>query len=87
MMILNEIYKRLELADDCLVRLSDPNWKNKVSFPSRIYRLLETNDLLKDMDAFFYFDNKPLILFLMGLKINKPCTEQYGISMSLQLLS
>ena len=46
MMILNEIYKRLELADDCLVRLSDPNWKNKVSFPSRIYRLLETNDLL-----------------------------------------
>ena len=63
MMILNEIYKRLELADDCLVRLSDPNWKNKVSFPSRIYRLLETNDLLKDMDAFFCLDNKPLILF------------------------
>ena len=62
-MILNEIYERLELADDCLVRLSDPNWKNKVSFPSRIYRLLETNDLLKDMDAFFCFDNKPLILF------------------------
>lgn len=68
MMILNEIYKRLELADDCLVRLSDPNWKNKVSFPSRIYRLLETNDLLKDMDAFFYFDNKPLILFFNGTK-------------------
>ena len=68
MMILNEIYKRLELADDCLIRLSDPNWKNKVSFPSRIYRLLETNDLLKDMDAFFYFDNKPLILFFNGTK-------------------
>lgn len=68
MMILNEIYKRLELTDDCLVRLSDPNWKNKVSFPSRIYRLLETNDLLKDMDAFFYFDNKPLILFFNGTK-------------------
>ena len=67
-MILNEIYERLELADDCLVRLSDPNWKNKVSFPSRIYRLLETNDLLKDMDAFFYFDNKPLILFFYGTK-------------------
>lgn len=62
-MLLNEIYKRLELTDDCLIKLSDPDWKSKVSFPSRIYRLLETNDLLKDMDAFFCFDNKPLILF------------------------
>ena len=62
-MTLDELYKKLELTDDCLIRLSDPEWKNKVSFPSRIYRLLETNDLLKDMDAFFCFDNKPLILF------------------------
>ena len=62
-MLLDEIYKRLELTDDCLIKLSDADWKSKVSFPSRIYRLLETNDLLKDMDAFFCFDNKPLILF------------------------
>ena len=62
-MLLDEIYKRLELTDDCLIKLSDADWKSKVSFPSRIYRLLETNDLLKDIDAFFCFDNKPLILF------------------------
>lgn len=63
-MTLSEIYKRLELdKEDCLIKLSDADWKSKVSFPSRIYRLLETNDLLKDMDAFFCFDNKPLILF------------------------
>ena len=62
-MVLDEIYKKLELTDDCLIRLSDPNWKSRVSFPSRVFRLLETNDLLKQMDAFFCFDNKPLILF------------------------
>ncbi|MBR5469203.1 MAG: N-6 DNA methylase [Paludibacteraceae bacterium] len=62
-MTLDELYKKLELTDDCLIRLSEPEWKNKVSFPSRIYRLLETNDLLKQLDAFFCFDNKPLILF------------------------
>ena len=62
-MTLDELYKKLELTDDCLIRLSDLEWKNKVSFPSRIYRLLETNNLLKQLDAFFCFDNKPLILF------------------------
>lgn len=62
-MTLDELYKKLELTDDCLIRLSDPEWKSKVSFPSRIYRLLETNNLLKQLDAFFCFDNKPLILF------------------------
>ena len=70
-MLLDEIYKRLELTDDCLIKLSDADWKSKVSFPSRIYRLLETNDLLKDMDAFFCFDNKPLILFF-----NEPKDKQ-----------
>ena len=70
-MLLEEIYIRLELTDDCLIKLSDPDWKSKVSFPSRIYRLLETNDLLKDMDAFFCFDNKPLILFF-----NEPKDKQ-----------
>ena len=43
--------------------MSDTNWRSKVSLPSRIYRLLEKNDLLKTLDAFFCFDNKPLILF------------------------
>lgn len=71
-MTLSEIYKRLELdKEDCLINLSDADWKSKVSFPSRIYRLLETNDLLKDMDAFFCFDNKPLILFF-----NEPKNKQ-----------
>lgn len=64
-MNIQEIYNRLKLADkeDCLIKLSDPTWKNKVTFPSRICRLLEKNDLLKTLDAFFCFDNKPLILF------------------------
>ena len=62
-MNLKEIYNRLELGDDCLIHLSDPDWKSKVSFPSRLLRLLECNDILKELDAFFCFDNKPLILF------------------------
>ena len=62
-MTLDDVYQKLELTDDSLVRLSDPNWKSRVAFPSRVFRLLETNNLLKQMDAFFCFDNKPLILF------------------------
>ena len=62
-MNLQDIYNRLNLTDDCLIKLSDKNWKEKVSLPSRVYRLLEKNDLLKMLKAFFVFDNKPLILF------------------------
>lgn len=62
-MNLQEIYSKLQLRDDCLIKMSDTNWKSKVSLPSRIFRLLEKNDLLKTLDAFFCFDNKPLILF------------------------
>ena len=63
-MNLQEIYSKLQLRDDdCLIKLSDSNWRSKVSLPSRIYRLLEKNDLLSTLDAFFCFDNKPLILF------------------------
>ena len=63
-MNLQEIYSKLQLTDDCLIHPStDSNWKNKVSFPSRLMHLLENNDLLKTLDAFFCFDNKPLILF------------------------
>lgn len=62
-MNLQEIYSKLQLTDDCLIKMSDTNWQSKVSLPSRIYRLLEKNDLLNTLDAFFCFDNKPLILF------------------------
>ena len=32
-MLLDEIYKRLELTDDCLIKLSDADWKsNSESF-------------------------------------------------------
>ena len=62
-MTLEDVYKRLELWNkDCLVRRRD-NWKAKVAFPSRIVRLLDKNDSLGAFDAFFVFDNKPLILF------------------------
>ncbi|MBE6312711.1 MAG: hypothetical protein E7076_06100 [Bacteroidales bacterium] len=63
-MNLQEIYTTLNLTEDCLIRVSsDKDWKKKVALPSRIYRLLEKNELLKTLDAFFCFDNKPLILF------------------------
>jgi hypothetical protein len=62
-MNLHEIYSKLQLTDDCLIKMSDTDWRSKVSLPSRICRLLEKNDLLKSLDAFFCFDNKPLILF------------------------
>ena len=62
-MDLQEIYDKLSFTDDCLIRLSDKNWKKKVVLPSRVCRLLEENELLRTLDAFFSFDNKPLILF------------------------
>lgn len=63
-MNLQEIYTKLNLTEDSLIRVSsDEDWLNKVALPSRIYRLLEKNELLKTLDAFFCFDNKPLILF------------------------
>ena len=64
-MTLQYIYERLGLADStgCLIKLSDSSWEDKVSFPSRILRLLKKNELLSTLDAFFCFDNKPLILF------------------------
>ena len=63
-MNLQEIYTKLKLTEDSLIRVSaDKDWQKKVALPSRIYRLLEKNELLKTLDAFFCFDNKPLILF------------------------
>ena len=62
-MDLQEIYDKLSFTDASLIRLSDKNWKKKVVLPSRVCRLLEENELLRTLDAFFSFDNKPLILF------------------------
>lgn len=63
-MNLQEIYTKLKLTEDSLIRVStNKDWQSKVALPSRIYRLLEKNELLKTLDAFFCFDDKPLILF------------------------
>lgn len=62
-MDLQEIYDKLSFTDDSLIRLSDKDWKKKVVLPSRVCRLLEENEFLKTLDAFFCFGNKPLILF------------------------
>ena len=70
-MRLEEIFRRLELEkSDSLIRLSDLDWREKVEFPSRVSRLIETNDTLKKIKAFFCFDNKPLILFFEGIEID-----------------
>jgi hypothetical protein len=61
MKALQKIFSRLGLENsDSLLILSDENWKVKVSFPSRVYRVIE-NKLRPD--AIFCFGNKPLILF------------------------
>ncbi len=71
-MNLNDLYKKLGLTGDCLFRKGKGNWSDvEVSLPSRIRRLLEKNELLKTLDAFFYFDNKPLILFFENPKDKK----------------
>lgn len=71
-MNVQEIYTKLKLTEDSLVRVStDEDWQKKVALPSRIYRLLEKNELLKTLDAFFCFDNKPLILFFNLVDSNK----------------
>ena len=62
-MTLEDVYRKLDLIGrDCLVRKKD-NWQSKVEFSSRIKRLLEKNEVLGAFDAFFSFDNKPLIMF------------------------
>ena len=64
-MDLKSIYKRLGLeGSDALITISsDDEWKKRTSFPSRVYRLLENNKILSSLKAFFFYDNKPLILF------------------------
>ncbi len=61
--MLNDIFKRLNLENtDALIKLSDANWKEKVTFPSRVIRLLEDTEKWNPK-AIFCFDNKPLVLF------------------------
>ena len=62
---LEDIFKRLEIKTDSLIRLSDKDRMEKIHFPSRVSRLLKNN--IKP-DAFFCFDNKPLILFFENPK-------------------
>lgn len=60
-MELKELYKRLELNEkNGLFITKDNLWKEDTAFPNRVKRLLERK--IKP-DAFFCFDNKPLILF------------------------
>jgi len=62
-MNLQQLFSALEINErDSLIMLSDKDWKKKVTFPSRVVRLLE--DTAKwSPKAIFCFDNKPLILF------------------------
>ncbi len=64
-MDLQSIYKQLGLeGSDALITISSDNeWKKRTSLPSRVYRLLENNKILSSLKAFFFYDNKPLILF------------------------
>ncbi len=62
---LERIFRVLDLeGKDALILLSDKDWKSKVSFPSRIYRLLDDNEsILSEAKAVFCYNNSPLILF------------------------
>ncbi len=67
-MSLHQLYKRLGIENsDSLILLTDSSWKNNVSFPSRVVRLLEDTDKWTPQ-ALFCFDNKPLILFFENPK-------------------
>lgn len=58
---LEEIYAELGFdRGNGLCITADANWKRETSFPNRVQRLIERK---LAPDAFFNFDNKPLILF------------------------
>jgi hypothetical protein len=62
-MNLQQLFSTLEICEsDSLILLSDRDWKKKVTFPSRVTRLLEDTEKW-DPKAIFCFDNKPLMLF------------------------
>lgn len=58
---LNEIFSMLGLSkENGLFLTKDNKWKTETSFPNRVKRLIERKI---EPDAFFCFDNKPMILF------------------------
>ena len=58
---LNEIFSELGLSkENGLFFTKDNEWKTETSFPNRVRRLIERKI---EPDAFFCFDNKPMILF------------------------
>lgn len=59
---LNEIFSKLGLKEEngLFIIKKDDKWKTETSFPKRVKRLIERK--IKP-DAFFCFDNKPMILF------------------------
>lgn len=62
-MNLQQLFSKLEINEsDSLILLSDKEWQKKVTFPSRVIRLLEDTNKWSPK-AIFCFDNKPLILF------------------------
>lgn len=62
-MNLFQLFSNLEINEsDSLIMLSDNNWKEKVTFPSRVIRLLEDTEKWAPK-AIFCFDNKPVMLF------------------------
>lgn len=62
-MTLKKLFSKLGLIEgDSLIMLSDEDWIKKVSFPSRVVRLLRNTEKWAPK-AIFVFDNKPLILF------------------------
>jgi len=65
---LNEIFSKLGLSKgNGLFLTKDNKWKTETSFPNRVKRLIERKI---EPDAFFCFDNKPMILFFEN-RINK----------------
>ncbi|MFH2031722.1 MAG: hypothetical protein ABIJ40_14065, partial [Bacteroidota bacterium] len=61
---LEEIFSRLGLDKNNGLFITKENlWKKDTGFPNRVNRLLERKIY---PDAFFCFDNKPLILFFLN---------------------
>ncbi len=70
-MDLEYLFSELEIKEsDALIDLADSNWKDKVTLPSRVIRMLE-NAKKWEPKAIFCFDNKPLILFFENPKDKK----------------
>jgi hypothetical protein len=64
---LQDIFIKLNITEDALIRLSDKEWMKKVQLPNRTIRFLEQTM----PNAFFCFDNKPMILFFENPKNKK----------------